>query len=108
VFDLPAIICRYDYRRGRACCPEVDVTADDACHTQWVTRDRRQIDAITAAFDAISCTSPMASPPAAASPSGGARRAANRSTGENPTIISLRHFPDNQMQIWLQTAWSRI
>ena len=36
--------------------PEVDVTADDQVrHTLWVMRDRGQIEAITAAFDAMPC-----------------------------------------------------
>jgi uncharacterized protein (DUF1015 family) len=84
--------------------PEVDVTADDGVrHTQWVMRDRRQIDAITAAFDAMPCLyiADGHHRSAAASRLAAARRAANpKHTGEEPYNYFLSViFPDNQMQI---------
>jgi uncharacterized protein (DUF1015 family) len=84
--------------------PEVDVTADDGVHhTQWVMRDRRQIDAITAAFDAMPCLyiADGHHRSAAASRVAAARRAANpKHTGEESYNYFLSViFPDNQMQI---------
>ncbi|HSD97996.1 MAG TPA: DUF1015 family protein [Sulfuricaulis sp.] len=84
--------------------PEVDVTADDGVrHTLWAMRDRRQIDAITAAFDAMPCLyiADGHHRSAAASRVAAARRAANpKHTGEEPYNYFLSViFPDNQMQI---------
>jgi len=84
--------------------PEVDVTADDGVrHTLWVMRDRHQIDAITAAFDAMPCLyiADGHHRSAAASRVAASRRAANpKHTGEESYNYFLSViFPDNQMQI---------
>ena len=84
--------------------PEVDVTADDGVrHTLWLMRDRRQIDAITVAFDAMPCLyiADGHHRSAAASRVAAVRRAANpKHTGEEPYNYFLSViFPDNQMQI---------
>ena len=84
--------------------PDVDVTADDGVrHALWVMRDRQQIDAITATFDAMSCLyiADGHHRSAAASRVAAARRAANPAhTGEEPYNYFLSViFPDNQMQI---------
>ena len=84
--------------------PDVDVTADDRVrHTLWVMRDRRQIDAITAAFDAMPCLyiADGHHRSAAASRVAAARKAANpKHTGEESYNYFLSViFPDNQMQI---------
>jgi uncharacterized protein (DUF1015 family) len=82
----------------------VDVTADDGVrHTLWAMRDRQQIGAITAAFDAMPCLyiADGHHRSAAASRVAAARRAANpKHTGEEPYNYFLSViFPDNQMQI---------
>ncbi|MEK7717189.1 MAG: DUF1015 family protein, partial [Pseudomonadota bacterium] len=84
--------------------PEVDVTADDGVrHTLWVMRDRQQIDAITAAFDAMPCLyiADGHHRSAAASRVAAVRRAANpMPTGNEAYNYFLSViFPDNQMQI---------
>ena len=84
--------------------PESDVTADDGVrHTLWVMRDREQIDAITAAFDAMPCLyiADGHHRSAAASRVAAVRRAANpMHTGNEAYNYFLSViFPDNQMQI---------
>jgi len=84
--------------------PEVDVTADDGVrHTLWVMRDRHQIDAITAAFDAMPCLyiADGHHRSAAASRVAAVRRVANpMPTGNEAYNYFLSViFPDNQMQI---------
>ena len=84
--------------------PEVDETADDGVwHTLWVMRDRRQINAITAAFDAMACLyiADGHHRSAAAARVAAARKAANpKHTGaESYNYFLSVIFPDNQMQI---------
>ncbi|MHB8534559.1 MAG: DUF1015 domain-containing protein [Sulfuricaulis sp.] len=84
--------------------PEVDVTADDGVrHTLWVMRDRRRIETLTAAFDAMACLyiADGHHRSAAASRVAAARQAANpRHTGaESYNYFLSVIFPDNQMQI---------
>jgi uncharacterized protein (DUF1015 family) len=84
--------------------PDVDVTADDQVrHTLWVMRDRGQIEAITAAFDAMPCLyiADGHHRSAAASRVAAARKRSNpKHTGEEPYNYFLSViFPDDQMQI---------
>ena len=84
--------------------PEVDVIADDGVHHMlWAMRDRRQIDAITAAFDAMPCLyiADGHHRSAAASRVAAARKGGNPGhTGGEPYNYFLSViFPDNQMQI---------
>ncbi len=84
--------------------PEVDETADDGVrHTLWVMRERRQMEAITTAFDAMLCLyiADGHHRSAAASRVAAARKAANpKHTGsESYNYFLSVIFPDNQMQI---------
>jgi uncharacterized protein (DUF1015 family) len=84
--------------------PDVDVTADDGVrHSLWVMGGRSQIDAITAAFDAMPCLyiADGHHRSAAASRVAAARKKTNpKHTGEEPYNYFLAViFPDNQMQI---------
>jgi len=84
--------------------PEVDVTADGQVrHILWIMRDRRQIDAVTVAFDAMPCLyiADGHHRSAAASRVAAARKRSNpRHTGEEAYNYFLSViFPDNQMQI---------
>ncbi|MBI3546707.1 MAG: DUF1015 domain-containing protein [Gammaproteobacteria bacterium] len=83
---------------------DVDVTADDQVrHTLWVMRDRPQINAITAAFDAMPCLyiADGHHRSAAASRVAAARRERNpKHHGAEPYNYFLAVvFPDRQMQI---------
>ena len=84
--------------------PEVDETADDGVrHMLWAMRDRKQVDAITVAFDAMPCLyiADGHHRSAAASRVAAARKAANpEHTGaESYNYFLSVIFPDNQMQI---------
>ncbi len=84
--------------------PDVDVTADDQVrHTLWVMRDRQQVNAITAAFDAMPCLyiADGHHRSAAASRVASARHARNpKHGGAEPYNYFLAvAFPDKQMQI---------
>jgi uncharacterized protein (DUF1015 family) len=83
---------------------DVDETADSGVqHTLWVMRDRQQIDAITAAFDAMPCLyiadghhrSAAASRVAAARKQTNPKHKGDESYNYFLSVI----FPDNQMQI---------
>jgi uncharacterized protein (DUF1015 family) len=84
--------------------PDVDVTADDGVqHTLWSVRDRKLIEALTQAFDAMPCLyiADGHHRSAAAARVAAARRAANPGhTGEEAYNYFLAViFPDNQMRI---------
>ncbi len=84
--------------------PEVDVTADDGVrHSLWPVRDRKLIQALTAAFDTMErlYIADGHHRSAAAARVAAARRAANpKHTGEEACNYFLAViFPDNQMQI---------
>lgn len=84
--------------------PDVDVTADDGVrHSLWVMGERSRIDAITAAFDAMTCLyiADGHHRSAAAARVAAARKKANpKHTGEESCNYFLAViFPDNQMQI---------
>jgi uncharacterized protein (DUF1015 family) len=87
--------------RGKS---DVDVTADDGVrHTLWVMRDRKLIDALTQAFEALDklYVADGHHRSAAAARVAVARKEANpKHTGEEPYGYFLAViFPDNQMQI---------
>jgi uncharacterized protein (DUF1015 family) len=84
--------------------PDADVTADDGVrHTLWVVREAKDLQTITATFDAMPCLyiADGHHRSAAASRVAAARKSANAAhTGEESYNYFLSViFPDNQMQI---------